>query len=185
MGLANKLTISRILLVPIFMAFLLSAPQPAGSYIAAAIFTFAAITDTVDGYIARAQKQVTVFGQLMDPLADKLLVSAALISLVQLYKLSAWVAVIIIAREFAVTGLRLVALAENKVIPASKWGKIKTISQIVAIIVIILNIPVGIFGISLGWLLMFVAVVLTILSGIDYFIKSRATISQPSEERGK
>jgi len=184
-GLANKITISRILFVPIFMAFLLLAPQPAGSYIAAAIFTFAAITDTIDGYVARMHKQVTVFGQLMDPLADKLLVSAALISLVQLYKLSAWVVVIIIARELAVTGLRLAALAENKVIPASKWGKIKTISQIIAIIVIILNVPIGIFGKSLGWLLMFVAVVLTILSGIDYFIKSRTVLSQPSEARGK
>lgn len=177
MGLANKITISRILFVPIFMAFLLSAPQPVGSYIAAAIFTFAAITDTIDGYIARAHKQVTVFGQLMDPLADKLLVSAALISLVELYKLSAWVAVLIIAREFAVSGLRLVALAEHKVIPASKWGKIKTIFQIIAIIVIILNVPIGLFGKSLGWLLMLVAVVLTVLSGVDYFIKSRSIIS--------
>ena len=176
MGLANKITITRILLVPIFMAFLLSAPQPLGSYVAVFIFAIAAITDSVDGYIARSQKQVTVFGQLIDPLADKLLVSAALISLVDLNRLSAWVAVVIIAREFAVSGLRLVALSENKVIPASIWGKLKTISQIIAIILIILNIPYFIFGAPIGWLAMAVALVLTVLSGIDYFTKLRGVL---------
>lgn len=183
MGLANKITISRILLVPLFMIFLLSAPQPIGSYIAALIFGIAAITDTIDGYIARSQSQVTVFGQLIDPLADKLLVSAALISLVQLGRLSAWVAVIIIAREFAVSGLRLVALTENKVIPASIWGKLKTISQIIAIIIIIANVPYSVFGISLGLMAIAVAVILTILSGIDYFTKSRNVLYQPDRAR--
>ncbi len=176
MGLANKITITRILFVPIFMAFLLSAPQPLGSYVAALIFAIAAVTDSVDGYIARSQKKVTVFGQLIDPLADKLLVSAALISLVDLGRLSAWVAVVIIAREFAVSGLRLVALSENKVIPASIWGKLKTISQITAIILIILDIPYHIFGASIGWLAMAVALILTVLSGIDYFAKSRGVL---------
>jgi len=172
-GLANKITITRILFVPVFMGFLLAGPQPAGSYIAAAIFTVAAITDTIDGYIARSQSQVTVFGQLIDPLADKLLVSAALISLVQLGRLSAWIAVLIIAREFAVSGLRLLALTENKVIPASWWGRVKTVSQIVAIIAVMIGLPFNIFGLSLSWLLMMVAVALTILSGADYFAKSR------------
>lgn len=172
MGLANKVTIARILFVPIFMGFLLAGPQPIGSYIAAAIFTIAAVTDTVDGYIARSQANVTIFGQLMDPLADKLLVSAALISLVQLGRLSAWVAVLIIAREFAVSGLRLLALTENKVIPASWWGRVKTVSQIVAIIAVMIGLPFTIFGVSLGWLFMLIAVILTVLSGMDYFAKS-------------
>lgn len=158
------------------MAFLLSAPQPLGSYIAALIFAIAAVTDSVDGYIARSQKQVTVFGQLIDPLADKLLVSAALISLVDLGRLSAWVAVVIIARELAVSGLRLVALSENKVIPASIWGKLKTISQITAIILVILDIPYHIFGASMGWLAMAAALILTVLSGIDYFAKLRGVL---------
>ncbi|MBS3908929.1 MAG: CDP-diacylglycerol--glycerol-3-phosphate 3-phosphatidyltransferase [Actinobacteria bacterium] len=172
MGLANKITIARVLLVPLFMVFLLSAPQPVGAYIAAAIFTIAAITDSIDGYVARSQSQITVFGQLMDPLADKLLVSAALISLVQLGLLSAWVAVLIIAREFAVSGLRLLALTENKVIAASLWGRIKTISQIVAIIAIMINMPIGFGGMTLGLWLMAIAVVLTMISGADYFLKS-------------
>jgi len=171
-GLANKITIARVLLVPLFMVFLLSAPQPVGAYIAAAIFTIAAITDSIDGYVARSQSQITVFGQLMDPLADKLLVSAALISLVQLGLLSAWVAVLIIAREFAVSGLRLLALTENKVIAASLWGRIKTISQIVAIIAIMINMPIGFGGMTLGLWLMAIAVVLTMISGADYFLKS-------------
>jgi CDP-diacylglycerol--glycerol-3-phosphate 3-phosphatidyltransferase len=175
---------ARILFVPVFMAFLLSGPQPIGSYVAAAIFTVAALTDTIDGYIARAQSKVTVFGQLMDPLADKLLVSAALISLVQVKQLSAWVAVVIIAREFAVSGLRLVALTEQKVIPASMWGKLKTISQIIAIIVIIVNVPYSLFGKSLGWLFMALAVILTVLSGIDYFLKARNAVCQPTIPRG-
>ncbi|OFW31814.1 MAG: CDP-diacylglycerol--glycerol-3-phosphate 3-phosphatidyltransferase [Candidatus Aquicultor primus] len=172
MGLANKITIARILFVPLFMVFLLAAPQPMGAYIAAAIFTIAAITDSIDGYVARSQSQITVFGQLMDPLADKLLVSAALISLVQLGLLSAWVAVLIIAREFAVSGLRLLALTENKVISASLWGRIKTISQIVAIIAIMINMPISFGGMTLGLWFMAIAVVLTIISGADYFLKS-------------
>jgi CDP-diacylglycerol--glycerol-3-phosphate 3-phosphatidyltransferase len=180
MGLANKITIVRILFIPIFMAFLLvPAAQPAGVYIAAVIFTFAAITDAIDGRIARSQKQVTAFGQLMDPLADKLLVSAALISLVELGRIPAWIAFVIIAREFAVSGLRLIVLANSRIIPASIWGKMKTVSQIVAIIAIIVNIPFYILGISLGWLLVFIAVVLTITSGIDYFIKAKDVLNSP------
>jgi CDP-diacylglycerol---glycerol-3-phosphate 3-phosphatidyltransferase len=180
MGLANKITLIRILFIPVFMIFLLiPSIHPAGVYIAAAIFTIAAITDAIDGNVARSQKQVTVFGQLMDPLADKLLVSAALISLVELDKVPAWVAFLIIAREFAVSGLRLIALAENKVIAASVWGKIKTVSQIVAIIAVIVDLPVNPFGVSLGWSLMLLAVVMTIVSGIDYFVKAKDVLSTP------
>lgn len=181
MGLANKITIVRVLFIPIFMAFLLiAAIQPTGAYIATVIFTIAAITDAIDGQIARSKKQVTVFGQLMDPLADKLLVSAALISLVELSRLSGWVAFVIIAREFAVSGLRLIALAESKIIPVSAWGKTKTVSQIIAIIAIIINIPLHIFGVSLGNIFMSIAVILTIISGVDYFLKAKDVLSSPT-----
>lgn len=159
------------------MIFLLSrALQPSGAYVAAVIFTLAALTDTVDGYVARFQKQVTVLGQFLDPIADKLLISAALIGLVELGDLAGWVAVVIIAREFIVSGLRLVAVAENKIIAASLLGKAKTVSQVLAVIAIILNPPLLIWGYSLGWILMAIAVVLTIISGIEYFIRARSVL---------
>lgn len=172
--LATKITFVRVLLTPVFMVFLLGASfQPLGSYLAALIFSIAAITDTVDGYVARFQKQVTKVGQFLDPLADKLLVSAALISLVQLGLLSAWAAVVIVGREFAVSALRLVAAAENKVIVPSLLGKYKTFSQIAAIIALIIDAPVLIAGKSLGWILMAFAVVLTIISGFEHFYRAR------------
>jgi len=172
-NLPNSITAVRILLIPVFMVFLLTPSlQPTGSYIAAIIFSLAALTDTIDGYLARFQKQVTAMGQFLDPIADKLLVSAALISLVELARISAWVALVIIAREFAVSGLRLAAIAEKEVIVASRMGKIKTISQIVAVIAIILQPPVELAGVSLASGLLTLAVVLTIVSGVDYFFKS-------------
>ncbi len=128
-GLANKITLLRIALIPFIMVSLLSYARPMGAYIAASIFTVAALTDTVDGYVARFQRQVTVFGKTLRSLADKLLVSAALISLVQLNRLQAWIAVMIIAREFAVTGLRLVAAGERIVISASAMGRLKTLRK--------------------------------------------------------
>lgn len=172
MNLPNTLTMIRIILVPIFMLVLL-VKIPYGQLFAALIFIIAASTDGLDGYIARKRKQVTNFGKLMDPLADKLLVSAALISLVQLGQISGWVAVIIIGREFAVTGLRSVAAAEGIIISASKLGKYKTISQIVAIVAILINeIIVKIVGFPLGEYLMYVAVFFTLYSGWDYFSKA-------------
>ncbi|WP_026476069.1 CDP-diacylglycerol--glycerol-3-phosphate 3-phosphatidyltransferase [Alkaliphilus transvaalensis] len=168
MNLANKLTILRIMLVPIFMIFLLNK-IPYGVTIAAVIFTFAAITDTLDGYIARKKNQITNFGKFMDPLADKLLVSAALISLVQMGKLSAWVVMIIIAREFTISILRAVAAAEGVVIAASWWGKAKTITQIVAIIFILIdNFPFSYIGFPFASIMMYIAVIITVLSGVDY-----------------
>ncbi len=179
-NLANKITIARILLIPVFMAFLLLKKfQPTGSYIAAAIFGVAALTDTVDGYVARFQKKVTTLGKFLDPVADKLLISAALVALVELKHLSSWVAMIIIAREFAVTGLRLVIAVKGGVIAASPWGKIKTTSQIIAIIVVIINPPIYILSKSLGWYLMAIALILTIVSGIDYFVRTWAILGTP------
>lgn len=168
MNLANKITIFRIFLVPVFMILLLQKIQY-GNLWAVAVFILAAATDGLDGYIARSRKQVTNLGKLLDPLADKLLISSALISLVAMDALSAWVAMIIIGREFIVTGLRMVAAAENVVIAASKLGKIKTVSQIIAIVAIIIHLPYA-------WIIMAFAVIFTVWSGIDYFLHARDLI---------
>lgn len=125
MNLANKLTLIRIFLVPVFLVFIAVKDIPYGSFIATFIFILASLTDKLDGYIARSRNQITNFGKFMDPLADKLLVTAALISLVDLQVVPGWAAVVIIAREFAVSGLRSIAAAQGRVIAASWWGKIK------------------------------------------------------------
>ncbi|AJA48096.1 CDP-diacylglycerol--glycerol-3-phosphate 3-phosphatidyltransferase [Clostridium pasteurianum DSM 525 = ATCC 6013] len=187
MNLANKLTLIRIILVPIFLIFIAVRGIPYGRSIATTVFIIAALTDKLDGYIARSRNQITRFGKLMDPLADKLLVSAALVSLVEFHILSSWVAIIIIAREFAVTGLRSIAAADGVVLAASWWGKIKTVIQIVAIICALMNLNIrhikflhNYFNIDIVSLFqnltkvtMFLAVIITIISGIDYFVKNR------------
>ncbi len=163
----------RIALIPVFLAFLLAgALQPWGSFVAALIFGVAALTDTVDGYVARWQRHVTVLGQFLDPVADKMLISAALVALVEMGRLPAWVAIIIIAREFAVSGLRLVAMAEGKVLTPSVLGKVKTVLQAVTVIVIILQPPWRVQGIGLGSILLTLAVALTVVSGMQYFLKA-------------
>jgi CDP-diacylglycerol--glycerol-3-phosphate 3-phosphatidyltransferase len=136
LNLPNVLTVVRILLVPVLVAALLSATG-SGDLLAAVVFVVASVTDALDGWIARRRKSESTFGKLMDPLADKLLVVAALVSLVSLDRLSAWVAMVIIAREFAVTGLRQLAMEEGHVIPASIWGKLKTVTQIAMVLVLI------------------------------------------------
>lgn len=165
MNLASALTLSRIFLVPVFLTLLLEN-VPYGAYWATVVFIVAAITDGLDGYAARARKEVTKFGQLMDPVADKLLVSSAIIALVELDQVSAWVAVLILGREFAVSGLRMLVAAEGVIIPASKWGKLKTVGQVVAIAALLTQIPGATF-------LLWVAVLLTVGSGIDYFFKAQ------------
>lgn len=176
MNLANKLTILRILLVPVFMIFLLNK-FPYGDAIAAGIFIFAAITDTLDGYIARKKNMITNFGKLMDPLADKLLVSAALISLVQMGRIPAWMVVVIIAREFTISILRALAASEGVVIAASKWGKMKTITQIIAIVAMLLNnFPFSYIGFPFDTVMMYVAVAMTIFSGVDYIMINKHMI---------
>ncbi|NLV92685.1 MAG: CDP-diacylglycerol--glycerol-3-phosphate 3-phosphatidyltransferase [Firmicutes bacterium] len=164
MNLPTTLTIVRIVLVPVFMALVL-VKIPYGAYFAALVFILAAITDGLDGYIARSRNQVTKLGQLLDPIADKLLISGALVSLVQMNLVSAWVAMIIIGREFAVSGLRMVAVTEGIVIAASKLGKIKTITQIVAIVAILLQLPGALF-------LLWLAALITIVSAVDYFARA-------------
>lgn len=172
MNLPNKLSLARIFLVPVFLV-VVSLKVPYGDYVAAGVFILAACTDGLDGYIARKQKLVTRLGKLLDPLADKLLISAALIALVELGRLSGWIAVLIIGREFAVTGLRSVAAGENVVIAASWLGKIKTISQIVAIVAMFLrDYPFNLVNIPFGNIAMGVAVIFTVWSGVDYFQKA-------------
>ncbi|OPX86699.1 MAG: CDP-diacylglycerol--glycerol-3-phosphate 3-phosphatidyltransferase [Pelotomaculum sp. PtaB.Bin104] len=169
MNLPNRLTLARILLIPFFL-LIASLKFPYAEYIAAAIFVLGAATDGLDGYFARKNKQVTLLGKFLDPLADKILVSAALITLVEMGRLSGAIAVVIISREFAVTGLRAVVVAEGIVLSASKLGKIKTVTQIVAIVALFIRDPLAdFFHFPLAGLAMAVAVVFTIWSGFDYF----------------
>jgi CDP-diacylglycerol--glycerol-3-phosphate 3-phosphatidyltransferase len=179
---ANAITIARIMLIPVFVVlFVVNIPY--GSYLAIAVFAIAAFTDKLDGYIARSRHQITALGQFLDPLADKLLISAALIALVALDELPAWVAMIIIAREFAVSLLRVVGIDQGVSIPASSLGKAKTTSQIVAII--ILMWPHG----DLAWApyvevpAVVVMVALTLISGVQYFIKARDNLHLPGTSR--
>ncbi|MGH4122370.1 MAG: CDP-diacylglycerol--glycerol-3-phosphate 3-phosphatidyltransferase [Clostridium sp.] len=177
MNLANKLTMIRIFLVPIFLIFMASKDIPYGREVATIIFIIASLTDKLDGYIARSRNQITNFGKFMDPLADKLLVTAALVCLVELQIVHSWVAMIIIAREFAVSGLRTIAASEGKVIAASWWGKIKTVIQIVAIITALLNLSyVNPILNVLTNIFMAAAVIITIISGVDYFVKNKGAI---------
>lgn len=185
MNLANKITLVRIFLVPIIMLFLLvkfdwgaitfaDVTITYSEIVATVIFIIAASTDGLDGYIARKKKLVTNLGKFLDPLADKLLITAALISLVDRGSVEAWMAIVIISREFAVTGLRLVAAVDGQVIAASKLGKLKTIIQIIAICVVMLNnFPFGTVGIPFDIIAMWIAVIITIYSGIDYFYKNK------------
>lgn len=178
MNLANKLTVLRIFLVPIFLIFITVKDIPYGTFVATVIFIIAALTDKLDGYVARSRNQITRFGKFMDPLADKLLVAAALISLVEFHIIPTWVAMIIIAREFAVTGLRAIAAAEGIVIAASWWGKVKTVMQIVAIIFALFNLTYksNAFFHVMTEITILAAVIITVLSGVDYFIKNKDVI---------
>jgi len=177
-NLANKITMARIFMVPIFMFFLLTK-FTYGKYVAVVIFVIAAMTDGLDGYIARKHKQVTNFGKFVDPLADKLLVTAALISLVELNELSSWAAMIIITREFVVTSLRVVAVSEGIIIAASMWGKIKTVTQIIAIVTMLIDQSgFKLLGFTLGQYAMLIAVIFTIFSGADYLVKNWRVIEE-------
>ncbi|WP_010649206.1 CDP-diacylglycerol--glycerol-3-phosphate 3-phosphatidyltransferase [Oceanobacillus massiliensis] len=184
MNLPNKLTLSRIFMIPVFI-ILLSVPFEFGSwdigaaelpvahFIAALLFIVAAGTDWVDGYYARKYNLVTNLGKFMDPLADKLLVSAALILLIEMGLAPAWVVIIIISREFAVTGLRLVAAGEGIVLAAGQMGKLKTATQMIAIAVLLLhNFPFSFIDFPFGIIILYIALFFTIVSGVDYFVKN-------------
>ncbi|WP_152446489.1 CDP-diacylglycerol--glycerol-3-phosphate 3-phosphatidyltransferase [Bacillus sp. THAF10] len=189
-NLPNKITVSRILLIPVFMVLLLApidfgilrigeASIPITHLSAAIIFIIASITDWVDGYYARKLNLVTNLGKFLDPLADKLLVSAALIALVQLQAAPAWIVIVIISREFAVTGLRLVLAGEGEVVAANMLGKIKTWAQIIAVSALLLhNIPFELVNFPFDTISLWVAMIFTIVSGWDYFYKNRHAILQ-------
>lgn len=201
MNLANRITLARVVLIPVFLVVLLGEfPDPiavpswwriAQPWIAAAIFIALAASDAVDGYIARSRNQVTTFGKFIDPLADKLLVTAALVALVDLDRIPSWIALIIISRELVVSGLRMVAVAEGRVIAASNFGKVKTVLQIAAIVGFLLKdssflrslLGPGLwpgFG-TLAWIVMGAAVALTIASMVDYFYHARDILTGPWE----
>ena len=178
MNLPNKLTTFRVILIPFFVFFML-APNMTGinHYIAAAIFIVASLTDLLDGKIARKYNLVTNFGKFMDPLADKLLVCSAMICLIQTGQLAAWIVVIIIAREFIISGFRLIASDNGVVIAASYWGKFKTSFQMLMVIVLILNVQMPFFQI-LGKILTYAALILTVVSLIDYIVKNKDVLKE-------
>lgn len=180
MNLPNKLTTLRVIMIPFFIFFFLSS-WTWGPILGGAIFVVAALTDMLDGHIARKYHLVTTFGKFMDPLADKLLVCSALICLVETGDISSWVAIVIIAREFAVTGLRVLAASDGIVIAASWWGKIKTITQMIAIVSLLFgNWPFEALGIPFGQFTMYLAVLFTIISGLDYFRLNKQVFNQLS-----
>lgn len=172
MNLPNKLTILRTIMIPVFLIFLyIPGLGMTGDVLAAAIFVLASFTDLLDGKIARKYNLVTNFGKFMDPLADKLLVCSALIALVDLDRIPAWVVIIIIAREFIISGFRLIASDNGVVIAASYWGKFKTTFQMIMIILLILNIDYPYSNI-INMFIMYIALALTIISLLDYIIKN-------------
>ncbi len=178
MNLPNKLTILRIILIPFFVFFLLCPDVTEyGNYIAAAIFIIASLTDFADGKIARKYNLVTNFGKFMDPLADKLLVCAAMICLIEREKLASWIVIVIISREFIISGFRLVASDNGVVIAASYWGKFKTTFQILMVIVLILDLDVPYYAL-LGQVLTYTALILTIISLVDYIAKNKEVLKE-------
>ena len=169
MNLPNKLTMFRVILIPVFIIVLMAGvfSEPLNRYIGVAVFCIASFTDYLNGNIARKYNLVTNFGKFMDPLADKLLVSSALICMIELGMLPAWIVIIIISREFIITGFRLIAVENGVVIAASWWGKIKTVMQMAMIIVVMLGI-----NDLIGMVLIALATIFTVISGVDYIVKN-------------
>jgi CDP-diacylglycerol---glycerol-3-phosphate 3-phosphatidyltransferase len=178
LNLPNLLTVVRVLLVPVLVVALLDE-TPNGDLLAAIVFALASLTDFIDGYLARARGSITTFGKLMDPLADKLLIIAAIIALVSLNRMAAWVAMVIVTRELAVTGLRMAAQTQGVVIAAGPLGKIKTAVQVATIFLLI-----AVNGSPL-WLdlLVYAMVAITVLSGADYFFGIRRRLEQARRDR--
>lgn len=167
MNLPNKLTVLRVLMIPLFLVALFLGYK----YTAVVIFSIASATDWLDGYIARKYNLVTNFGKFMDPLADKLLVCAAIVAMVELRLLPAWVVIILISREFIITGFRLVAVSNNLVIAAGMWGKIKTVVQMCMIIFVLLDLP-GAVPHIISNVLIFGSVLFTVISATEYIVKN-------------
>ena len=174
MNLPNKITMFRVVLIPFFVFFMLSEHIAYHNYIAVAIFIVASLTDTLDGYLARKYELVSIFGKFMDPLADKLLVCAAMICLMDLDRLPSWIVIIIISREFIISGFRLIAADNGIVIAASWWGKAKTISQMIMIILLVADFG-GVFD-MIGQVMIYLALVLTVVSLVDYIAKNKQVL---------
>ncbi|MDF2843257.1 MAG: putative rane protein [Herbinix sp.] len=172
MNLPNKITLFRVVMIPIFLVFMLIPEIPYHRVIAGGIFLIAALSDFFDGYIARKNNLITNFGKFMDPLADKLLVCSALICFVELKQVAAWIAIIIIAREFIISGFRLIASDNGVVIAASWWGKIKTNVQMVMSVMLIINLDNSVINI-LEEISIYLSVILTVISLLDYMIKNK------------
>ena len=177
MNLPNKLTIARVCMVPLFMVALMMNTGTS-RVVAMVIFALASLTDMLDGKIARKYNLITNFGKLMDPLADKILTAAAMVCLVELGDLAAWIVVITLFREYAITGLRSVAASENIVVAANIWGKVKTVCQMFALMLLMLKPQImALCGINLGLWLMYFALILTVYSGVDYVWKLNKQIT--------
>ena len=177
MNLPNKLTVARVCMVLLFMVALMLNTE-VSRVVATVIFALASFTDMLDGKIARKYNLITNFGKLMDPLADKILTAAAMVCLVELGDLAAWIVVIILFREYAITGLRSVAASENIVVAANIWGKVKTVCQMIALMLLMLKPQiVALCGVNLGLILMYVALLLTVYSGVDYVVKLNKQIT--------
>lgn len=177
MNLPNKLTILRVIMIPFFVLALLieGGENQTYRYIAAAIFIIASLTDMLDGKIARKYNLVTNFGKFMDPLADKLLVCSALICMVELRELPAWMVIVIISREFIISGFRLVASDNGVVIAASYWGKFKTTFQMIAVVLLILRIEaLAMVTTAVVW----IALALTVISLVDYIVKNAGVLKE-------
>lgn len=182
MNLPNKLTILRVIMIPFFVLFMLAdITGQYDKYIAVIIFIIASLTDMLDGKIARKYNLITNFGKFMDPLADKLLVSAALICLIG-NKLQAWIVIIIISRELVISGFRTIAADNGVVIAAGWWGKYKTVSQMVMIIVMIINLDYKWYGV-LEYVLIYLALALTIISMVDYLVKNKSVLSEKNTNK--
>jgi len=176
MNLPNKLTCIRVVMIPFFVVFMMNSTRSNGSqWIALAIFVIASLTDWLDGYLARKDNLVTVFGKFMDPLADKLLVCSALICFVELGRLSAWIVIIIISREFIISGIRLIAADNGVVIAASYFGKAKTVAQMVMIILLIADL--GAAFVIIEGIFIYASLILTIVSLVDYIIKNKKVLN--------
>ncbi len=177
MNLPNKLTVMRVILIPFFVFFLLVDPSNMTfKWISLAIFIVASLTDMLDGKIARKYNLITDFGKFMDPLADKLLVCSAMIGLIELGRIPSWIVIIIIAREFVISGFRLIAADNGRVIAASYWGKFKTTFQMIMVILMIADIHHPWMYI-LTQVIMWVALALTVISLVDYLVKNKDVMS--------
>ena len=180
MNLPNKITIFRVCMIPFFLIFMLVSGIPGGRYIAAVLFVVAAVSDAVDGHIARKNNLVTNFGKFMDPLADKLLVCSALICFVEFGLMPSWIVILIIGREFIISGFRLVASDKGVVIAASYWGKFKTTFQIIMCVFLIVHLPYLWFHV-LEQILIYISLMLTLISLVDYIVKNRHVLKEETK----